>query len=472
MGSFKKDLKDTGLGLLEASKDNWNDFVQFLHEAWVLLLLLFLGLVTTWWFVDPPPPRHVILATGSAGGEYEALGKKYAAYFAKRHITLELLPTNGAQDNINHLADRNDPVQAAFVQAGVVKPKDVNGVQSLGSISYEPIWFFYRGPVIKHSDFEQINGRMKYFVNASISVGVKGSGTYAQAMHILEAAGLDKGPQFHYLPGAQAVAALQKGEIDGVFIADGIEAPNVQTLLHDPNLHLVNFKRAGAFTHALPWLHVLNVPEGGFNLVRNLPDRDINLVATTTQLLIDDRMHPAIQFLFLEAAQEINGKGSFFAQRGEFPAFKGSGFPESPVAVHFEKKGSPLLMEYLPFWLAELANRLIVVLLPFCAFAYPLLLALPTYRKRRIQVRINRMYGALKQFEMELFSSYDPAKQDEYLAKIDQMEYDALQLEVSKSMSGDYYALRTSIDYVRNCLNRGVHPYRSTPLEQPQQAQD
>ena len=27
-------------------------------------------------------------------------------------------------------------------------------------------------------------------------------------------------------------------------------------------------------------------------------------------------------------------------------------------------------------------------------------------------------------------------------------------------MAGDYYALRTSIDYVRNCLNRGVHPYQ------------
>jgi hypothetical protein len=35
-----------------------------------------------------------------------------------------------------------------------------------------------------------------------------------------------------------------------------------------------------------------------------------------------------------------------------------------------------------------------------------------------------------------------------------------LQLQVPKSMAGDYYALRTSIDYVRNCLNRGVHPYQ------------
>ncbi len=466
MESFKKNVKDTGLGLLEALQEYWKDFVLFMREAWFLIFLLLTGLAITWWFIDPPPPRHVILATGSVGGEYQVLGEKYAEFFAKKHITLELLPTNGAQENINHLIDRKDPVQAAFVQAGVLSSKGIEGIQSLGSISYEPIWFFYRGPVVRESDFEELHGRLKFFVNSKISVGVEGSGTHAQAMHILEATGLEKGLKFLYLPNAQAVEALQKGEIDGVFIADGIEAPNVQALLNDPSLHLVNTRRAGAYSHALPFLHVLKVPEGGFNLVRNFPDKDINLMATTTQLLIDDRMHPAIQFLFLEAAKEINGRASFFAERGEFPSFKNSSFPESPVAVHFEEKGSPLLMDYLPFWLAELVNRLFVVLLPFCAFAYPVLLALPSYRKRRIQVRIQRMYGALKMFEGELITSYDPARHDEYLARIDLMEYEALKLEVTKSTSGDYYALRTSIDYVRNCLNRGVHPYQTIATEQ------
>ena len=466
MGSFHQNLKDTGLGIVEAAQEYWHDFILFMREAWILLSLLFVGLAITWWFIDPPPPKHVILATGSVGGEYQALGEKYAEFFAKKHITLELLPTNGAQENINHLVDRKDPVQAAFVQAGVASSKGAAGVQSLGSIGYEPIWFFYRGPVVKETDFEELHGRLKYFVNAKISVGIEGSGTHAQAMHVLEASGLVGGPKFVYLPGAKAVEALQKGEVDGVFIADGIESKNVQMLLNDPSLHLVNVKRAGAYAHALPFLHVVKVPEGGFNLIRNFPSKDINLLATTTQLLIDDRMHPAIQFLFLEAAKEINGQASFFAERGEFPSFKNSSFPESPVAVHFEEKGAPLLMDYLPFWLAELVNRLFVVLLPFCAFAYPIFLALPSYRKRRVQVRIHRMYGALKMFEGELIASYDPAKHNEYLAKIDLMEYEALKLQVSKSMSSDYYALRTSIDYVRNCLNRGVHPYQTIATEQ------
>jgi hypothetical protein len=184
-------------------------------------------------------------------------------------------------------------------------------------------------------------------------------------------------------------------------------------------------------------------------------------MASTTNLLIDDRMHPALQFLFLEAAQEINGKASFFAERGEFPSFKNTVLPESPVALHYEKNGSPLLMTYLPFWLAELVNRLVFVLLPFCALAYPVLLTLPSYRNKRMRRKIDALYITLKTYERELTENFPPEVKDDYLKKLDLLEYEALQLRVSSSLSGDYYALRTSIDYVRNCLNRGIHPYQA-----------
>ena len=57
-------------------------------------------------------------------------------------------------------------------------------------------------------------------------------------------------------------------------------------------------------------------------------------------------------------------------------------------------------------------------------------------------------------------TTFDAAQRVEYLKKLDLLEYQALNIKVSKRLAGDYYALRTSIDYVRNCLNRGVHPYQ------------
>ena len=254
--------------------------------------------------------------------------------------------------------------------------------------------------------------------------------------------------------------ALKKGEIEAAFIVDAYEAPNVQALLTDPSLHLAAFPRAEAYSRILPYMQILKVPNGAFSLMRNFPSRDIQLIASTTNLLIDDRMHPALQFLFLEAAREINGKATFFSEHGEFPSFKNAGLPQSPVALHYEKNGSPLLMLYFPFWLAEMINRLIFVLLPFCAIAYPVLLTLPGYRNKRLRRKIDRLYGTLRTYEQELTGNFQLLAKDEYLKKLDLLEYEALQLKVPKSMSGDYYTLRTSIDYVRNCLNRGVQPYQ------------
>ena len=460
MGSVKEDVKDTWLGLCEAVQDKWGNFVQFLRETWPLLLLLFAGLMLVWWLADPPPPKQVLMATGTEGGSYQMLAKKYVEYFAKKGVTLELVPSRGAQENIARLSDRKDPVQAAFVQAGIHNPTGIAGIISLGSVAYEPIWFFYRGPALDASDFHFQGDRFKKLLSMKTSIGDVGSGTHSQALHILEAAGLEQYiPQFLTLSSADGVNALLRGEIDVLFLVDQLESPNIQKLLSDPKLNLIGFNRAEAFSRILPYLEILTVPTASFSLVRDFPPQTIQLLSTTTQLLVDDRMHPALQYLFLEAAEAINGKQSFFASRGEFPKFNRSAFPESAVATRFEKSGVPPIMNYLPFWVAEFVHRMFILVVPFLAFAYPIVSSLPNYRNKRVQVRINKMYGALWTFEQELAVSFDPALCDEYIKQVNQMEAEALTLKVPKRMAGDYYSLRSSMDYVRNCLIRGERPY-------------
>jgi len=463
MGSFKENVKETVLGLTENIQERWIDFIQFLQETWPLLILLIAIIVGIGIYVDPPPPQHVLMATGNTGSSGEYLGKQYAEYFAKRGVTLELVPTNGAQENIDRLSDRNDSLQAAFVQAGIVPTKQVTGIHSLGVIAYDPIWFFYRGPEPQAKDSHGIDSRFKYFLNKKISIGVKGGGTHAQAMEILKISGYEPGPGFVNLPGDQAVKALQAGEIDGVFMVDSYYSPNVQALLKDPNLHLSTFGRAEAYAKLIPYLKVLKVPEGAFDLKRNFPKENIEMLATTTNLLIDDRMHPAIQFLFLEAARDINGKATFFSERGEFPSFKNTMLPESPVALHFEKNSNAFLdtlLSRLPFWLAELVNHIVFIVLPFLIVSYPILQALPGFRTRRMQNKINRLYADLKKLEEELLKDFDLNRLDEYLRRLDLLEYRALTIQISRRLASECYSLRTSIDYVRNCLNRGVQPYQ------------
>jgi TRAP-type uncharacterized transport system substrate-binding protein len=460
MSSVKEDVKDNWLGLCEAVQDKWVNFVQFLRETWPLLLLLFAGLMLVWWLADPPPPKRILMATGTEGGSYQMLAKKYVDYFAKKGVTLELVPSRGAQENIARLSDRKDPVQAAFVQAGIYNPTGIAGILSLGSVAYEPLWFFYRGPALEASDFHLQGDRLKKLLSRKTSIGDVGSGTHSQALHILKAAGLEQNiPQFLTLPSAEGVNALLLGEVDVLFLVDQLESPNIQKLLNDPNLNLIGFNRAEAYTRILPYLEILTVPTASFSLIRDFPPQTIQLLSTTTQLLVDDRMHPALQYLFLEAAEAINGKQSFFAKRGEFPKFNRSAFPESEVASRFQKSGVPAVMNYLPFWVAEFVHRMFILIVPFLAFAYPIVSSLPNYRNKRVQVRINKMYGTLWTFEQELATGFDPSQCDAYIGKINQMEADALNMKVPKIMASDYYSLRSSMDYVRNCLIRGERPY-------------
>ncbi|WP_197713073.1 hypothetical protein [Polynucleobacter necessarius] len=127
--------------------------------------------------------------------------------------------------------------------------------------------------------------------------------------------------------------------------------------------------------------------------------------------------------------------------------------PDGPIVIHYEKNHYPLLSAYMPFWMAESINRLIFILLPFFAITYPVLLALPSYRIKRMQNKINRLYVTLKLYEEEWLLDFHPELRDDYLKKLDLLKYQALRIKVPKSLSNEYYALRTSIDYVRNCLN-------------------
>jgi TRAP-type uncharacterized transport system substrate-binding protein len=452
MKILKEDLREHASAIYETTVEELKGWQKFVRESWPLLLLLLAALGVAIWLAKPAPPKRVLMASG-LGGSDRVIAQKYIEFFRKNGVTLELIKTHGAQDNLARLKDRQDPVQAAFVQGGLVKPGDTSGLLSLGSIDYEPMWFFYRSEGIIEND-EDIHRVLKM----RISIGPEGSGTHAQAMHILKLNGVAPTSTLLTMTNKEAVQSLQRGEIDAALLVDGIESTNVQTLLKDPKISLANFRRAAAYARLLPFYEKLEVPMGGFDLVRNFPPRDIQLIATTTNLLIDDRMHPAIQMLFMQAAQEINGKESFFARRGEFPSFKDPAVPESKVAVRFLQKGPPFLMNYLPFWLAEFIDRMFFLLLPFFAFAYPVIKAIPGYRLKRINTRINNAYGELKFFEKELSESYDPARYDEYIQRLNAMERKTLGMKLPRSLASNYYSLRKNIDFVRNRLSH-ENPY-------------
>lgn len=448
MASLKEDVSEHISAVYQTAVDELKSAFDLIKEAWPLVALLLAGLLLLLWFAKPAPPKKVLLATGV--GSYRVLGEKYRTFFQKKGIDLELVTTNGSEDNLARLLDRQDPIQVGFVQSGMIDPKHVEGIETLGSVDYEPIWLFYRNHVF--DDRHHIESEDLKRVRVSID-------PTTQALNIFKLNQLPvSSPNLLPMSNDEGLKELESGKVDAMILVDGLESVIVQKLIADPNIHLASFRRADAYTRLLPYFEKLTVPMGGFNLANNVPDHAIELVSTTTNLIIDDRLHPAIQLLFLEAAREINGGKSYFAKVNQFPAYLDSEVPLSKEARFFYQKGPPVLMKYLPFWLAEFIERMFLLLVPFAAFAYPIIKSIPNYRVNLARKQINGIYKELDRFERDLLQNYQAERRAAYLAELDEFESRVLASKAAKLATADCYTLRSNIEFIRNSLGkRGAH---------------
>ncbi len=208
---------------------------------------------------------------------------------------------------------------AGFVMAGAA-PHHAKGIQTLGSINYQPLWCFYRSPVPL-----PIKERETLILSHNVNMGTTNSGTHLLMQEMLKLNGINGDlSKFKQYPDEQAIEMLRDGRLDSVCIVDTYESPNVQKLLKIPGLQLSAFERAEAYARMVPALEMVTIPEGALDLPTNRPSTSSPMIATTTEILIDERLHPAIQTLFLMAAKDINGKESFFSKRGSCPVFMDS----------------------------------------------------------------------------------------------------------------------------------------------------
>ena len=452
MASFKEEVSEHISAVYQTAADELKNWYGVLKELWPLIFLLVFAIAILIWFAKPAPPKKVFMATG-IGGSYKVLGEKYRDYFAQKGVHLQLIETHGSKENLEHLSDRKDPIQAAFVQGGMIASDELTGVESLGSVDYEPVWVFYRNKVFN----ERAHLSDRDIAKLKINIGPVGSGTHTQALNILKLNGLNSNsPNLLGLGNAEGVQALEHGAIDGVILVDGFDSLNVQKLIKNPDIKLASFQRADAYARLLPYFEELNVPMGGFDLGKNIPDHPIQLISTTTNLLIDNRLHPAIQVLFLEAAKEINGNKSYFSKAGQFPVYMNTEAPLSQEAKFFYEKGTPTLMKYLPFWLAEFLERMFFLLLPFAAFAYPIIKSIPTYRTNLAKKQINSIYKELDKFEQNTIDTFDPYKRGEYIEILNEMERRVLNSKAAKLATADCYSLRNNIEFIRNALEKQI----------------
>jgi TRAP-type uncharacterized transport system substrate-binding protein len=421
-----------------------------LRDAVATVLPILATVMAAFWFayqfVKPAPPRSFIMTTGTQDGAYHSYGQRYQATLARHGITLELRDSAGAVENLERLADPQSGVEAGFVQSGSGEPEDYPGLVSLGSVYYEPVWIFYRGPTMQDK-LNQLRGKR-------IAVGPVGSGTRRLATQLLLVNEAWSPPtRIFDMGGESAAKALLAGRVDAIVLIGPAESPTIKGLLNNDKIKLLSFDRAAAYTKAFPFLSVVKLPQGAISLMRDIPPREVTLLAPTANIVVSEDLHPALAGLLLQAMTEVHGGNGVFQKAGEFPAPGNHHFPLSDEASRFYKSGPPFLQRYLPFWAATLIDRIVVLLVPLIAVLIPAVRITPWLYTWRIRSRIYRWYGELKLLELELKERHDASRTADYLARLDDLESRAYMRTVPIAFNADVYTLRQHIALVRHSLN-------------------
>lgn len=403
--------------------------------------LILIALIGTILWLGPLPPRTVVMSTGMPGSDYDVYGQRYKAILKRSGIELRLLPSAGAVENLQRLNNPQAHVMVGFTPGGLTNAADSPALETLGMMFYEPFWFFYHGDVPRDLHVG-LSGK-------KISVGPEGGATRVMAYRFLQLNGVDPGvAEFLSLSADEAAAALLRGDIEAMAIVGSWDTPVVRTLLASSTINLVNFPRADAYVALYPYLTKLVVPTGVGNMATNRPATDVNLLAPQAELVVRNDLHPAIQFLLLQAATEIHSDPGIFQKAGEFPAAEQVDLPLSADARQFYKSGASFLQRYLPFWLAVLASRLLVLLIPIMGVAYPLLRIAPALYGWSMRRRIFRLYGELKLIESELETRAGRSTQ-EMLEQLERLEERANRQRVPLGFAHFLYQLRNHIGLVR-----------------------
>ena len=433
---------------------------DLLATAGPFILLALALLFVAYEVLDPNPPKKVVLATGADQGAYAEFGKRYAAALKQHGIAVELRPTAGAAENLALLRDENSGVDLAFVQGGadveyasVADYEAANaGLVSLGSLFHEPVWLFYREESAQRDlgkpQMESLadmakSGRWK------LNIGAPGSGVPNLVKRLLEANRVDAASlQLVQNPSTPAVVALLAGEVDALVFASAPESPLVQMLLQTPGVKLFDFPQAEAYSRRFPFLSPVTLPRGVVDLARDMPPANVRMIAPTATLVARESLHPALVQLFVQAARQIHGAPGWFQRKGAFPSVENTERPLAAEAERFYRSGPPLLQRYLPFWIANLIDRMWVVMVSIIAILIPLSRVVPPLYEFRVRSRIFRWYGQLRRLEDAAGERPIP----ELLTELNALEDRAGHISVPLSYADELYALRSHIHMVRKRL--------------------
>ena len=367
--------------------------------------------------IGPAVPNEIHLLTGPVGTTFHDDGLLYKEFLGRHGVTVHLVPTSGSAENFADLIEAEEHT-AAFIwglwERDGRRKEPPEGVESLGTMYRLPLWVFGR----KDLEVAQLRDLTGFRVEA----GEDGSDSRLLALMLIEEEGIEGEVQLGQstaLTVDEVQEAVRNDQV-GAFIAVGMpDSELIDTLLRSTEVQVLSIDRADAFAMQFPFLQAVRLPEGGHDLRANIPDRDLQLLAATAQLVVTDMFPPALADLLLQAAKEIHGRPTPFSYQGEFPRQDSAPLPLNRAAESFYTDGPPKLQKYLPFRLATWIDRFLAALVAVASAAVAIFKILPALISLPFRLRMRRGYIDLQALERATATGADRESLLDELARVD-----------------------------------------------------
>lgn len=420
-----------------------NDF----FKIWLpLILLIILSFFLTYLFSTHKAKNEITIATGRENGAYYNYALQYQKLLEKERVKLNIITTAGSIEALQLLKDKK--VDLAFLQGGTINQKSKEGLHSLASIYYEPVWIFYKGETLSY---------LNELKNKQISIGEKGSGVHPIALELLELNGIKrKGSNIHTLSTKESIQKLKNNEIDLFFSISSANSLTIKNLLSDTSIKLMHLKRAKAYRQNLLYYKVLTLSEGGINLKENIPSQNTQLLAKTAFLAANGDIPERLERLLLRKAKEIHSKQGVFEETNEFPNQENLEIPIGKDAKRYLEQGDSFLEKIFPYHIAQQIDRFKLLIIPILTLLIPFAKgALPLF-KWTIRRKIYKWYKKVAMLDKGICT----LSREELMENKESLEQLLIQVkeetDVPLSYMNEYYNLMLHIDMIISQIQKRI----------------
>ena len=258
---------------------------------------------------------NLTFTTGGDQGTYYALGNVLAGQVtAATGTKVTAITSGGSQANILALSDGD--AQLGFAQSDVMAyayngtnlfDTPVPGFSTVAALYTEQVQIVTLDPTL--TNVSDLAGK-------TVSVGDAGSGTYFNAVDILNAYGIDAETDINpvYESFGTSADSLQDGKIDAAFVVAGAPTNAITSLAASKDVYLIGLDddHINALINSSPYYTMNVIPAATYNLPADVTTVAVGAVVIARDDVSDDDAYNFVSGVFenLDAVTASHAKGA------------------------------------------------------------------------------------------------------------------------------------------------------------------